>query len=156
MIMYCAASCRACHLRDPKLRCARENLDMSPDPAYKPGDMHAMFSSIVDRYGNDYEVNILSTDPWAITIDNFVTDEEAETLIALQSKWERSTDTGTMNEFGETGRVLSTGRTSANSWCTRDCAKHPVVSGLLNKLEDVVGISRENYESFQVLRCKWM
>jgi hypothetical protein len=42
-------------------------------------------------------------------------------LHSTQENWERSTDTGSMNEFGETGRVLSTGRTSSNSWCRAEC-----------------------------------
>jgi hypothetical protein len=42
-------------------------------------------------------------------------------MIDTQKKWERSTDTGSTNEHGETGRILSTGRTSSNSWCDRNC-----------------------------------
>jgi hypothetical protein len=40
---------------------------------------------------------------------------------STQERWERSTDTGLTNEFGETGRILSTGRTSSNSWCRAEC-----------------------------------
>jgi hypothetical protein len=28
---------------------------------------------------------------------------------------------GSMNEFGEAGRILSQGRTSSNAWCMREC-----------------------------------
>jgi hypothetical protein len=42
-------------------------------------------------------------------------------VCSTQERWERSTDTGLTNEFGETGRILSTGRTSSNSWCRAEC-----------------------------------
>jgi hypothetical protein len=99
-------SCSACHLRDPKLRCPREALNMSNVPSYQPGDMNKMFSSIVERFGSVYDINVLSTDPWVVTFDNFLTDSEAKALISTVDTWERSTDTGTTNDFGETGNIL--------------------------------------------------
>merc|ERR1719199_135568 len=67
----CASSCDACHLRDPKVRCARDRLGIKEDPVYAPGDMEAMFSSIEKTYGTRYGVNVLSRDPWVVTFDNF-------------------------------------------------------------------------------------
>lgn len=117
MIVNCPASCKACHLRDPKIRCAREHLNMSTTPSYMPGDMHAMFESLTDRFKDKYEVNILSTDPWVVTFDGFVSDQEAEAMLStVDDQWERSTDTGVQNAFGETGRVISKSRTSSNAW----------------------------------------
>lgn len=40
----------------------------------------------------------------------------------------RSTDTGTSNKFGETGRVLTDKRTSSNAWCREDCLANPHVN----------------------------
>lgn len=37
MIINCAKSCNACHLRDPKVRCARTALNMTLEPVYIPG-----------------------------------------------------------------------------------------------------------------------
>jgi hypothetical protein len=79
---------------------------MTDVPSYMPGDMNKMFSSIVEKFGSTYDVNVLSTDPWVVTFDNFLTDPEAKALIQTVSKWERSTDTGTSNEFGETGQIF--------------------------------------------------
>lgn len=79
---------------------------MSDTPAYAPGDMNRMFEGIVDRFSSVYDINVLSTDPWVVTFDNFLTDPEAKALISTVSQWERSTDTGTSNEFGETGQRL--------------------------------------------------
>jgi hypothetical protein len=172
---------------------------MTQEPIYQPGDMNAMFERIVDRFGAKYEVNILSRDPWIVTFDNFVSMEESKALItATGGKWERSTDTGTANEFGtflllsyiifvrrqlmlkprhlnspnpyhllyltrmfisivvtvigETGRILSEGRTSSNAWCQGECPKNPLVKQIVQKIEEVTGIPGVNYESFQVLK----
>ena len=103
MIVNCPQSCKACHLRDPAVRCPRHVLNMTQEPIYKAGDMNAMFERIMDRFGSRYEVNILSRDPCVVTLDNFVSMEESKALIAATGgKWVRSTDTGTANEFGET------------------------------------------------------
>jgi hypothetical protein len=127
MIINCPKSCNpvnnACALRDPKVRCQRTALNISTEPVYKVDDMDKMFSNIVSRFGNRYEINILSEAPWVVTFENFISDEEADALVKTVPRWERSTDTGSMNEYGESGRVLSTGRTSSNGWCTGDCEK---------------------------------
>lgn len=125
MIVNCPRSCdphnNACVLRDARLRCSRERLNMSSDPIYRPGDMDSMFSSIVERFGDKYEITIHSTSPWVVTFEDFLTDAEVDALIGTQDSWERSTDTGSANEYGETGRILSSGRTSSNSWCRERC-----------------------------------
>lgn len=152
MIINCPVSCNACHMRDPKIRCAREALNMTLEPVYRPGDMSRMFESIVERFQDRYDITVLSTDPHIIIFDNFLTHDEAKAIISTVKKWERSTDTGSANEFGEVGRVLSSGRTSSNAWCTAECESHPDVQSALRKIEEVTGVPRNNYESFQVLR----
>ena len=42
-------------------------------------------------------------------------------LLCQVKHWERSTDSGQLNEYGEQGRILSTGRTSSNAWCDAEC-----------------------------------
>jgi len=156
MIVNCPRSCNpynnACQLRDPKLRCQREALNVSTDPIYAPGDMHNMFSSILERFGGRYEINVLSESPWVVTFDNFLNDREIHAIIETQDNWERSTDTGLTNEIGETGRILSSGRTSVNSWCRDRCREHPDVQSALSKIQEVTNVPVANYESFQVLQ----
>lgn len=96
MIVNCAKSCDACHLRDFGVRCSREALNVSTTPGYQPGDMNAMFSSIQSRFGDKYDIQVLSTDPWVITFDGFVADKEIDALLTTVDKWERSTDTGSL------------------------------------------------------------
>lgn len=153
MIINCPKSCKSCHLRDPTLRCDKKFLNISLEPAYVPGDMNSMFNTLIEKHGNKYGVEILSTEPWVVTFENFLTVEETEALIATNNKkWERSTDSGQTNVYGETGRVLSSGRTSSNSWCNKDCEEHPDVASITSKIETITGVSRLNFESFQVLR----
>jgi hypothetical protein len=82
MIINCPSTCKACHLLDPKLRCDRNRLNMSTTPAYKPGDMQAMFSSISSRFNLTYTVDIISESPWIITLDNFISDTEINALLS--------------------------------------------------------------------------
>ena len=153
MIVNCPHTCKACHLRDYKARCGRQFLNISTEPIYKPGDMHNMFASIVDRFSDRYEVNVVSESPWVITLDNFLTVEETDALVStVEGTWERSTDTGSANAFGETGRTLSKGRTSSNAWCRAPCLANPHVQSAIAKIEEVTYIPSAHYESFQILQ----
>jgi hypothetical protein len=153
MIVNCPKSCNACHLRDAKVRCQRSFLNISDSVAYAPGELSTMFASIEEKFSDRYDVNIVSTDPWIVTFDNFLTDDESRALITtVAGNWERSTDTGSVNEYGETGRVLSTGRTSSNAWCRHNCETNPHVQNVIRKIEEVTRIPFLNSESFQVLQ----
>jgi hypothetical protein len=134
MFKYEYITKQACHLRDPHVRCPRSALNMSETPSYLPGDMNAMFEGLIDKYSNTYDITVLSRDPWVVTFDNFLTDLEAKSLISTVTHWEHSTDTGSANEFGEEGRILSQGRTSSNAWCGRDCAANPNVRSIARYL----------------------
>lgn len=94
MIVNCPKSCNKCELLDPKIRCNRNKLNISDSPIYKPFDMYNMFRNIKSKFNERYGVTVLSEDPFVVTFDNFVTNAEADILIKLQQKWERSTDTG--------------------------------------------------------------
>lgn len=153
MIVNCPHSCSSCHLRDVKVRCQRSSLNISTEPAFQPGQLNAMFEQIPEKFAH-YGVTVLSTSPYIVTFDNFVTDDEIAALLSTATNngksWERSTDTGSVNEFGETGRVVSQGRTSSNAWCRHNCESHPAVTRLSQRIEEVIGVPRVNSESFQV------
>lgn len=153
MIVNCPHSCNACHLREYKARCDRSFLNISTAPIYKPGDLNNMFSSIVDRFSDRYDINVINTSPWVVTLDNFLTEEESAALIStVEGTWERSTDTGTANAFGETGRTLSKGRTSSNAWCRANCLANEHVQSAIRKIEEVTYIPSSHFESFQILQ----
>ena len=153
MIVNCPESCSACHLLDPKVRCDRKRLNVTLEPSLEPGDMHRIFSEIESRYNDRYNVTVLSSDPWIVTFGEFLTDEEIDALIyEVDGSWERSTDTGVENAFGEVGRVISQSRTSSNAWCRKACEANPLVQNIMSKIEEVTQIPMVNYESFQVLK----
>jgi len=161
MIVNCPKTCDACDIRDPKVRCTFEYLNLTRVPSYQNGNLETgeagslqkMFSSIEERFGDVYDITILSRDPWVVQFDNFFDkDVAAGVLSTVMGKWERSTDTGMMNEFGESGRIVSKTRTSENAWCRKNCEDHPASRSIINKIVDVVGIPYENFESFQILR----
>ena len=157
MIMFCPESCNACELRDPKIRCDRSRLNITTTPVYAPGDMNRMFENIFEEF-KEYNPEILSSPamgqgkPWVVTFDNFLSDQEIDALISTNNNFERSTDTGSTNEFGETGRILSKSRTSSNSWCRGACLAHPDVQAAIRRIEAVTKVPSGNYESFQVLK----
>ena len=153
MVINCPSSCDSCDLLDHKVRCNRDRLGISNDHVYAPGDMDNMFSEIETKFGDRYGVNVLSTSPWVVTFDNFLTDIEITELIrSVNNNWERSTDTGTQNEFGETGRILSNSRTSNNAWCRWECDENPHVQNIVRKIQEITHVPTVNFESFQVLR----
>jgi hypothetical protein len=152
MVVNCAKSCGNCHLRNSSVRCDRSFLNISTQPTYQAGDMQDMFSSIQSRLGDTYGVTVLSSDPWVVTLDNFLTPAEAQTLISKAGTWERSTDTGSTNAFGETGRAVTQRRTSSNAWCNGRCSKDPHVQSVVRKIEEVVRVPATHHEMLQILR----
>jgi prolyl 4-hydroxylase len=167
MIVHCCRSCdkdlNASKIIDPKIRCTRDSLNVTK-PAWTPGDLNKLFSSwATDERFAKYEPVVLSSPddgahggksgPWVMIFDNFLTDKEADALIhggALVG-FQRSTNQGTKNSMGEQESVVSTTRTSSNAWCTGKCEALQHVKSITQKIEEVTGVPRTNYESFQIL-----
>eukprot|EP01039_Chlorochromonas_danica_P008831 gene8831-9737_t len=153
MIVNCPFSCKSCHLRDPKIRCDRSFLNISSQPIFEPGDMDRMFSTLIDRVGHKYPITMHSSSPWVFTFENFTTEDEGIAILnSVQDHWERSTDSGSENEFGEAGRILSSGRTSSNAWCRQNCMDDPHVQNVMKKIEEVTLVPTGHSESLQILR----
>lgn len=153
MSVSCPLSCNSCHLRDPKIRCDRKRLNISTIPALQSGDLEDMFSHIEENFGHKYGVNIISRDPWIVTFENFLTDAEIDAIIeSVDGRWERSTDTGQTNAFGETGRILSKSRTSTNAWCDDRCDDDPDVHRVSMKMSEIIRVPIQNFEQFQILQ----
>ena len=154
MIINCPNGCHACHLRDSKIRCSRSSLNISDQNVLQPGTLNQIFERILElsRKNEIGKVNVISRDPWIVEFEDFITPIEARSIVTAVHGWERSTDTGQMNEYGEQGRILSTGRTSTNAWCREDCESVPNVKNVLNRIEYVTTVPTDNYESFQVLK----
>ena len=140
--------------------------------AWYAGDLDAMFEKIVsDTYfASQYDIKVLSrpdylegddpetvdyiTGPWVVTLDNFLTEEEARRLIELGRNvgYERSTDVGRIEEDGSVERKVSTGRTSTNAWCnSEECTEDPVANAVYERMQNLTGIPSSNSEALQLL-----
>lgn len=146
----CAASCGKCELLDPKIRCDLNQLNMSQEPGYRPGEMGKMFEGLQEKFP-EYEVEYLSRPPqgpWIVSFQNFLNEHEIQTLINEVGDLKRSTDQvrivsikasvvivdpvllqGEVEADGFQNQVVSQQRTSSNAWCMGACEADPTVVG---------------------------
>ena len=112
MLRECAPACQSCIELDWNHRCPYDEAD--PTTVWGPGDLNHMFERITtDPMFLQYKPRILSKPsddegnddedgPWVVTLDNFLSDEEAEALI------ESGYDIGYVRS-GVVGKVKSDG-----------------------------------------------
>merc|ERR1719232_1219747 len=161
MKVQCGPSCLSCEMIDFDHRCPPRDPDL--EPGLRPYDLDKRFQRIVDN--PDFNVTVLSrpdlekgtdydSDPWVITIDDFLTSEECDTLIKLggDEGYERSKDVGPKKADGSYEPMESSGRTSENAWCSNNCATDPIVANVYDRIANTIQIPRDNYEEFQILR----
>ena len=81
MLTSCPLSCDSCPSdSEPDPACKRPNATA----AAREGDISRMFRRVLSEYGQ-YAPAVLSEDPWVVTLDDFLSEEEAavfETLCA--------------------------------------------------------------------------
>ena len=148
----CAPACMLCHMLHIDNRCP---IDPNAKPAWEPGDLNAMFEHLVSEpIASEYPVTILSRDPWVITLDDVISEEESERLIQLGAVegYERSEDVGAKRADGTYGSMVSTGRTSSNAWCVDECYKDPIAMQVINRLSELTMIDEKNSEYLQLLQ----
>ena len=94
--------------------------------------------------------------PWVITLDNFLTDEECDSIVqhGYETGYKRSQDVGNQKFDGTVDSVLSSGRTSENAWCSSKsgCREETVPRRILDRMSTLMGIPPENSEDFQILK----
>jgi len=100
--------------------------------------------------------NDKSLPPWVITFENFLSEEECDTLIKLGDKYEykRSEDVGPRKFDGTHDSVKSERRTSENAWCSarHGCRTEPVPTLIHERMSAVMNIPANNSEDLQMLR----
>jgi prolyl 4-hydroxylase len=127
------------------------NLQVLSRPSYAPGDT-------ADTLNLKYQIG-----PWMVLFDNIVSDKEAAVLIDMgrASDFKQSVTATTADDSDahlhtrEDGTVInqkSRGRTSTNAWCVDACGKEPTVVNVTSRMEQITGISAQNYEYLQILR----
>ena len=168
MKIHCAAACQTCDLLDFNARCP---LDPNAINAWGPGDLDTFFINITtlpefqeyepvvhsrpSYVGDDTaETAQYKIGPWVVTLDRFVTDEEADRLVDLGATlgYERSADVGEMNFDGSFESNVNDGRTSTNAWCEGPCSDDFLAKQVMNRIENVTFISYNFSEPLQLLR----
>jgi prolyl 4-hydroxylase len=154
MYANCAPACLNCEFLDVRVRCPRNDPDVISG-AWKPGDLHSMFERLSSEpYLTQYQVNVLSRDPWVITMENVLSSTEAARLIELSSQqgFQRSTGTGRVKPDGTFENTISESRTSSNSWCNQDCYDDPTAMTVMERLSNMTQIPKNNSEALQMLK----
>jgi prolyl 4-hydroxylase len=157
MKMNCAPVCQSCEYLTVDGRCS---MDDAGEDAWEPGDLDAMFERLVkEPYLSTYDVQILSSPemndgPWVITMENVVSEFEAEKFIQLGAEegYKRSMDVGNTRPDGTVEEVVSPSRTSTNAWCQHSCYEDDLVKNVTKRVCDMVGIPEGNSEYIQLLR----
>jgi prolyl 4-hydroxylase len=168
MKLSCAPVCQTCEMLDIEVRCP---LDPNAPNAWGPGDLNAFFVNIttlpdMQRYepkvisrpafvdGDDEEKADYKIGPWVVTLDKFVTDEEADRLIELGAAqgYQRSSDVGELKFDGSFEDDVNEGRTSNNAWCQDECYTDPLSQQVMARIEEITNIGRNNSEDLQLLK----
>jgi prolyl 4-hydroxylase len=87
--------------------------------------------------------------------DNAIADAEADSIV----EWSRSIgfkpslNTGKLNPDGTATVVKRTSsRTSTNAICSYECARDPTVQGVVTRIANITGTTRNTFEPFQMIR----
>lgn len=170
----CGPACMSCEMLSIETRCPMDRETIGPDVWPSAGDLDSMFRRITSEpYLSQYNVRILSSPtyyagdadiegdgddvdggPWVITMDNFVTEQEAARLIEMGAVegYERSTDVGSLNVDGSIQDKVSTGRTSTNAWCSNECINDDLVQQVTYRISNMTQFPVVNSEDLQLLR----
>lgn len=173
MQRHCAPACQLCNLLDVRLRCPTLP---GNEAVFKPGELNTLFENIVDNADGKgeyikYNSKALSRPklkrdgtpaggdaidgPWIVLLENFVSDIEADALIAAGAKkgYERSADVGVENPDGSHEDEVNDGRTSENAWCDEFfCGSNPVIRPVIERIAEVTYTHADNHEDLQLLR----
>jgi prolyl 4-hydroxylase len=148
--------CQSCEYLSVETCCP---LDPEAPNAWGPGDLDKLFTKLTtEPYRSKYDVEILSspTDggPWVITMENVVSELEAERLMELGAvegyKW--SADVGKLKADGTFDSEVNDRRTSTNTWCHNECYEDEVAQRVIHRISNVTDIPEPNSESLQLLR----
>mmetsp|Transcript_2435 Transcript_2435/g.3594 ORF Transcript_2435/g.3594 Transcript_2435/m.3594 type:complete len:474 (-) Transcript_2435:172-1593(-) len=167
MKLQCAAVCHTCDNLDIAIRCP---LDSDAPNAWEANDLHQFFVNITtleefqkyepvihSRPPNGEEEESSGTHgigPWVVTLENFITPEEADHLIKLGAEegYERSSDVGKMKADGTFEGKVSESRTSSNAWCQNSCYEDEIAQQVIGKITNLTYLPEENSEFLQLLK----
>lgn len=162
----CAPMCKACGSLLADSRCRRYPSGVD---AWGPGDSYRMFERILVEHA-EYDVKVLSRPyyapgdtaetasyqlgPWIITLENFLSEEEADYMVALgeaegyvpimHRTEEQETDEEYMEGLQHTGSVVH-----CNSV---HCYNNPIHQRILERMSNVTLLPKSNHGFVQMIR----
>lgn len=157
MSFQCPVTCNFCHLMDPKVRCDKARMNVSTTPSVPAGGLKTLFTNIVNKFSDTYEIKVLSSDPWVIVIDDFLSNEEIDGFMKATDNsmdtWSKSVEFTGSDSFGNAHRTETHARTSTSLWCdSKYCQNHRSTRSISKKISELLGmpnIERQS-EAFQV------
>lgn len=170
MNVLCPPVCQSCDMLLVENRCPLDPEAM--DAWQHPGDLNKMFERITTHpdIAMMYEPHVVSRPqllpgdteatasyklgPWIITLEDVVTEEEANRLIELGTKegFERSADIGEPKIDGTFEMVFSENRTSTNAWCQNECYNDTAAKSVMERIQNITNIQESNSEFLQLVR----
>ena len=108
------------------------------EDVWKPGDPDVMYRRILSDFPQ-YSPKVLSRDPWAIQLDNFITAQEATRMIdETRLEIQRGVAEDALEPANGEGGVCH----STQAWCDEEeCLQKPEMQSVVQKIEDLVGLS---------------
>lgn len=137
LLQTCAWTCLSCNLKSVK-PCKR---DPGVKPSAWPGSTNAMFEAIAAHPS----ATVHSREPWVITLDNFLSGEEADAVLAAGS------GAGTGWARSQAGDGVQAALTSSTSWCRKKCLEDATVQRVQRRVEALTSVPIEYAEYMQVL-----
>lgn len=137
MNAHCRAACKTCWMLN--YTCNHIGEDAVVD-----GDISTAAQRLLRL--EEYTPTALSTDPWVIQLDTFISESQADEVIRVGGhNFERS--------LAGDGDGLIPGRTSSTSWCNvPKCESDPVMVWLKKRITDLINCPLRNTEHLQVLK----
>lgn len=147
MMRMCPLVCQICNLLIFEERCPYDG-NRTHD-VFKPGDLNNMFERIAAHDG----ATVHSRDPWVITVDDFLTDQEADRIVELGKELGFKRSVTNAKKEGETFSQNSVGqsRTSSNTWCTNQCYEDPMVKKVMARVGALTGVPESYTDYLQLL-----
>ncbi|KAL9187261.1 hypothetical protein ACHAXT_001364 [Thalassiosira profunda] len=159
----CAPACQSCEQMEYSARCPFDP-SAAANAFEEKGDVDRFFERIVADEA--YNVTVHSRPkgpedddafvdgPWLITLEDFVSADEAQRLIDLggEEGYERSTDVGSLQDDGSYTKDVHSTRTSSNAWCLAKCMSDPIARNVVSHIEQMTQIPQTNSESLQLLK----
>ena len=141
MVSACSFSCRTCFINQTAA-CRR---DQDSVAAAVAGTIDETFEELIS---GPLQARVLHRDPWVLEIDSFLSDEEADRLVAAAGhNFEQSRFLGDEKVQGERPR------TSTTSWCNvPSCLDDPTFVAVRTRISAAVRVPWLNSEHLQLLR----